>query len=128
MKKCYTPNSPEYKKIIGKNIQLARERKGWNQMALGNALEISKGAVSLIENGITDLSVSCLQFIAELLDTDVCNLTSSHTIHSKKEFLNMLPQQNVLMDMAMVTNLYTEVADLKIQIKKLLPPPKKKVD
>src|ERR1700709_2122066 len=52
---------------LGKNIKLLRQEKGWSQNDFANRLGISVPAFSKIENGITDLHLSRLERIAEVL-------------------------------------------------------------
>ena len=108
-RKTCAPANVNYKNIIGENIRRAREIKGWSCLGLGKEIGMSKAAVSDIENGKSELTVSCLQHIADALDTDVCSLTAAHTIHSKKEFNNMTHQLNTVMDTGFVHMLFKEI-------------------
>ena len=56
---------------IGNNIRKIRILKGYKQEALAMQLGISKVALSKIENGKTDISLSRLCSIAQALRVDI---------------------------------------------------------
>lgn len=103
---------------IGKNVKEERLEKGIKGEWLGKKLEISKAAVSQMENGQKDFRVSELFKIAEILETDVCKLVSVQTIHSKKEFEKIKSlDKPVFIDAAVVQHLIDEVKILKQEVK-----------
>jgi transcriptional regulator with XRE-family HTH domain len=70
--------------IIGKNVRLIREKKGWTQEQLAakcNLInwEISRGTLAKIESnvrGVTDIEVS---YFALVLDVDIEKLFSEYS-------------------------------------------------
>jgi transcriptional regulator with XRE-family HTH domain len=56
---------------VGKRIQRARERKGWNQSDLARALGKARQHISLIEQGKQLPAVPLLVHIAQALDVSV---------------------------------------------------------
>lgn len=70
--------------IIGKNVRLIREKKGWTQEQLAakcNLInwEISRGTLAKIESnvrGVTDIEVS---YFALVLDVDIDKLFSEYS-------------------------------------------------
>lgn len=59
---------------IGQNIKFLRKKQGLNQTQLGEALGITKGAVSGYENGSSIPGVETLIKIAQLLEISVDDL------------------------------------------------------
>jgi len=49
---------------VGKNIRLLRVRKGWRQEEFASRMNISLSALSKIETGLTDLTLSRLEQLA----------------------------------------------------------------
>lgn len=62
--------------IIGKNIKLLRQRKGWSQGEVAKRLNISIPAFSKIETGITDINISRLDQIAKLFEVSMLDIIS----------------------------------------------------
>ena len=63
-----------YKMNIGENIRKWREFKGLKQEDLAKRLDISPGALSKIENGITDTNTKMLEDIADVLEIEISEL------------------------------------------------------
>lgn len=59
---------------IGKNIRLARERKGYSQEQLAELLFVTRQTVSNYETGRSRPDVECLVRLAQLLDVEVTEL------------------------------------------------------
>ena len=59
---------------IGSNIRKIRELKGFSQDFLANELDISQRQLSRIENNETDLSISKLEAISNLLEVTINQL------------------------------------------------------
>lgn len=66
MKKC-NPSAEE----VGKNIRKIRLLRGYKQQWIANQLGITKAAISKIENGKTDISLSRLCVIAVVLKVEI---------------------------------------------------------
>ena len=64
---------------IGKKIKSLRQQKGWSQSDIADRLGISIPAFSKIESDITDINMSRLKQIANVLDVEVLELLSSST-------------------------------------------------
>ena len=58
-------------KIIGKNIQKARQNKGLTQEKFAELMGVSWSYVSKIESGVINLSLGKILEIAQYLDVDV---------------------------------------------------------
>jgi transcriptional regulator with XRE-family HTH domain len=56
---------------IGKNIRQIRELKSYTQTFMADHLNMSIGGYSKIETGQTDVSISKVQQIADILETDL---------------------------------------------------------
>ena len=61
-------------KIIGKNIQKARQEKGLTQETFSELMGVSWSYVSKIESGVLNLSVGKILEIANYLEVDVSKL------------------------------------------------------
>ena len=59
---------------LAKNIKSLRRQKGWSQNDFATRLGISVPAFSKIENGITDLHLSRVSSIADVLDISLTEL------------------------------------------------------
>lgn len=60
--------------MIGKEIRLQRLQKGYSQCYMAYCLEISQNAYSKIELGQTDVTISRLIEVAQILDISVLAL------------------------------------------------------
>ncbi len=58
-------------KIIGKNIQQERLRKGLTQETFAELMDVSWSYVSKIESGVINLSIGKINEIANYLDIDI---------------------------------------------------------
>lgn len=63
----YSPTATD----LGKFIRQWRLSKNYKQYLLAHKLDMSRAALSNIENGKTDISISRLYEIAMLLDVDI---------------------------------------------------------
>ena len=63
-----------YKINVGENIRLWREFNGIKQDDLATKLGITKGALSKIENEITNVNIHTFEDVAELLKIDILQL------------------------------------------------------
>lgn len=59
---------------VGRNIKQIRELKNFTQSYMADQLNMSIGGYSKIETGQTDVSLSKIQQIAEILDTDLSTI------------------------------------------------------
>jgi len=64
---------------IGKKIKALRQQKGWSQSDIADRLGISIPAFSKIESDITDINMSRLKQIANVLEVEVQELLSNGT-------------------------------------------------
>jgi XRE family transcriptional regulator, regulator of sulfur utilization len=58
------------RELVGQNIKKWREFRGMKQEVLGKLLFISKAAISQMENGKTDVTISRLEAISKALQLD----------------------------------------------------------
>ena len=70
--------------IIGKNVRLMREKKGWTQEQLAakcNLIdwEISRGTLAKIESNVRRVTDIEAKYLALALDINIVNLFSEHT-------------------------------------------------
>lgn len=61
----------ELYKIIGKNIQLERQKQGYTQETFAELMNVSWSYVSKIESGILNLSLGKVLEIAKFLNVDI---------------------------------------------------------
>ena len=66
----------ESENIVGENIKRLRRKNGWSQAEAARKIDISIPAFSKIETGITDMNMSRLLQVAELLSVSVYELMS----------------------------------------------------
>jgi len=59
---------------LGTNIRSLRQKLGWNQAEAAKRLQISTPAFSKIETGITDISISRLNELADIFQVDVASI------------------------------------------------------
>lgn len=64
------------KNVIAERIRIYRTARGFSQENIANELNISPGAYSNIERGVTDITVTRLLEIAAILDVDIYDLMS----------------------------------------------------
>lgn len=67
-------NKKELCKIIGKNIQNERLKRGLTQESFAELMGVSWSYVSKIESGVINISVGKILEISKYLETDVANL------------------------------------------------------
>ena len=70
-------------KAVAANIRKAREQKSYTQMFLAAKLDISQNAYSKIELGYSNITVSRLLSVAEILEVDVMQLMKIGTAGAK---------------------------------------------
>ncbi len=68
---------------IGKKIKSFRQRRGWSQGDIAALLKISVPAFSKIESDVTDMSISRLKQIADVLEVPVTHLISDEEKQSQ---------------------------------------------
>lgn len=59
------------RRAIGRRIREARENQGWTQQQLGERYGTTHAAISDIERGVTELGISDILRLAEILGEDV---------------------------------------------------------
>lgn len=64
----------EYNKIFGENLKTLRLIKGLGQVALAKELNVSKGIISLWENGLREPNMSNLIVIAKYFNVTIDSL------------------------------------------------------
>ena len=91
----------DLKKIIGQRLQLLRLEKGLTQEQMGEKLNLSTSAYCKIEYGETDLTLTRLSKIAEVLDMSTMELFSkinhSSFATKKEDDLHALVKANSLL-------------------------------
>jgi len=63
--------------LIGKNIKLARVRKGWSQAELAHKLDVEQSYISRIESASVAVSCERVYEIIYLLDCDAVDIFPS---------------------------------------------------
>ncbi len=71
-------NKKELCKIIGKNIQNERKKKGYTQESFAELMGVSWSYISKIESGVLNLSVGKILEISVYLKTDISTLLNIH--------------------------------------------------
>ncbi|KJV07492.1 helix-turn-helix domain-containing protein [Methylocucumis oryzae] len=59
---------------VFEKIKMLRQLKGWTQEDMANKLEISLNSYGAIERGDTNVNLSRLQKISEVLEVDIAEL------------------------------------------------------
>jgi transcriptional regulator with XRE-family HTH domain len=59
---------------VGRRIRQAREKRGWTQRQLAEALQLTQSTVSLYESGLRKASVHLMCRVASTLDVPVTDL------------------------------------------------------
>ena len=77
---------------IGKKIKSFRQQKGWSQGDIAALLKISVPAFSKIESDVTDMSMSRLKQIADVLEVPVINLISEDDEKPSQTLLDELQE------------------------------------
>jgi len=75
---------------IGKKIKSLRQQKGWSQSDIAALLKISVPAFSKIESDLTDMSMSRLTQIADVLEVPVVNLLSVEEVKPSQTLVDEL--------------------------------------
>jgi len=74
-----------YLSRIGALIRDARQRHGWSQAQLADALGTSQSAVNRIEHGQQNLSLEMIARISDALDSELVSLGTSGPLHLRVE-------------------------------------------
>ena len=61
-------NNEQVKKRFGESLSYLRNEKGVGQVELANAIGVSKGCISLWENGLREPTLTCLLSLAEYFE------------------------------------------------------------
>lgn len=59
------------KTIFGKNVKMLREERGLGQIELAEILQVSKGIISMWENGLSDPKMSSLIALSKFFDCTI---------------------------------------------------------
>ena len=88
----------DLKKIVGQRLQLLRMEKNLTQEQMGEKLNLSTSAYCKIEYGETDLTLTRLNKIAEVMNMSAIDLFRTHisTIQVPLEPASELPETVVL--------------------------------
>ena len=73
-------------KSLGRRICYYRKQKGLTQAAFSELLDVSESYISQIERGISKVSLTRLDKIADVLEVDIALLISDHVINTSAEF------------------------------------------
>ena len=65
------------KETLGQRIAKVREARGWTQETVAQLLKISPTAYAKIERNETDVQISCLEAIAQVLEVELWTFFSS---------------------------------------------------
>lgn len=68
------------------NIKKLRELRGYTQCYMAEELNITQGAYSLIENGISKLDVEKIEQIASILKVDINTLLNLENLFNNTDF------------------------------------------
>ncbi len=63
-------------KLLGENIAKYRQKKGWSQEKLSEAVDLSREYIARVENGQKNISLRKLFAIADALEVEFYNLTN----------------------------------------------------
>ena len=88
-------NSPQ--KIWFKNLQAARENKGWTQVKLAMEAEISQQSVTFYESGTRVPSLEVAAKLAKVLDTTIDYLIGDTTL--TENYYNSIPKNEDILSM-----------------------------
>jgi transcriptional regulator with XRE-family HTH domain len=91
---------------IGNNIRTFRELKNLSQEYMAEALGLTQGTLSRIENGQTSVKMDRLQLIADFLEVDLSTLLAANnfnftfnSITSQSGYINNQTNNNVDIEM-----------------------------
>jgi|AGTN01.1.fsa_nt_gi Predicted transcriptional regulators len=90
-------NSDRLKAAIGANVKAIRERRGWNQDQLGEAVGRTYQAISLIERGETLPPLSTLGAVATVLGVSLADLLSEESLPVKSRRSDLLKRVEVVL-------------------------------
>lgn len=80
-------NTANNNKIWFKNLQSAREEKGWTQVKLAMEAEISQQSITYYETGTRVPSLEVANKLANLLNTTIDYLIGNDNIITKKYYM-----------------------------------------
>lgn len=107
------------KKDIGNRIRLARVTKGLSQQNIADELGLTVASYSNIERGVTDITISRLYEIAEILHTPIEAILSipNTPLQAKDDSNTYTKKENVQLEeiLKMIQALQEEVSRLKKQ-------------
>lgn len=89
--------------IIGENIRIIREMKGYSQEYMAAMLDMSQSGYSKIEMGVSQLSIAKLEKISDILEHDMNNL-----LQSRDGQTNIFNNSNHAIVNSMIENLHSE--------------------
>lgn len=58
----------DIRKLVGENVRLARQRKGWSQEDLGFEAKLHRTYISQVERGVINPSIVVIEQLALALD------------------------------------------------------------
>jgi len=89
---------------VGKKIKSFRQSKSWSQADMAASLKISVPAFSKIESDATDISMSRLKQIADLMEVHVRDLISSEEKHDPTLLQELEEAKKIIIDQAFKIN------------------------
>lgn len=105
---------------IGKKIKAVRQKKGWSQAEICEMLKISVPAFSKIETDHTDINISRLKQIADILNVSIIDLVSSGENEIKINTDELLKAKETIdLQAAKISHLQEYVITLYEQLHKL---------
>ncbi|OOQ61536.1 helix-turn-helix domain-containing protein [Mucilaginibacter pedocola] len=105
-------------KSIGKTIRLLRRQRGWAQRDAASRLGISIPVFSKIEAGITDMSLSRIQQIADLFGLPIVDILANRQVsdHLPRDLL-IAANKKLLRRENEITELRLKIIELSEQLK-----------
>jgi transcriptional regulator with XRE-family HTH domain len=99
---------------IHEKIRFIRLFKGWSQEEMAGKLEISVNAYAKIERGETDINLSRLKQVAEVLHTELSELFN----FSEKSVVHLAGQNYIHLNLNLNGEIHYQVPELKYELEK----------
>ena len=77
-------NVQELKNVLGRNVKIRRDSKGWNQEELSVKIGVSKNTISDIETGQKFARANTLFHLAKVFETEVYELLKPEDVYPDK--------------------------------------------
>ncbi len=103
---------------IGKNIKQFRELRNYTQSYLAEKLNMSVGGYGKIERDETDLTLTRLNQIAEILQTDISNILNFDSNQVFNQYNNKTATQNgVVQNQQIISDTGLDIIFQEIKLK-----------